>query len=232
MNWSKLVLVVVLGVASLAACSTTASPPSTGAGAGAAATASTPSAAATDGVSGGGFDTAAAEKYCTDQGGMLVDRVATWNTNADPSAWLELAGRMHLCEFEMGQGETATRISVDLVTLYSEEPTLAGLAYLSKIPPTLPKESSANPAAYNCTQGLAGTSQFGNTSASGGGWTDKTQPVFVVMSLCMFADASAIDEWGITYYADGTVRGADLATKMRYQPTGPLPAVFVATEGR
>jgi putative hemolysin len=232
MGRSRLVLVFVLGLALVAACSATEAPRPTGAGAGAAVPASTPSAGATDGVSGGGFDTAAAEKYCTDQGGMLVDRVATWNTNADPSAWLELAGRMRLCEFEMGQGDTTTRISVDLVTLYSEGPTLAGLAYLSRIPPTLPKESSANPAAYNCTQGLAGTSQFGNTPGSGGGWTDTTQPVFVVMSLCMFADGSAIDEWGITYYADGTVRGADLATKMRYQPTGPLPAVFVPTGGR
>ena len=232
MSRSKLVLVVVLGVASLAACSATVSPPPTGVGVGTAAPESSASAPATDGGSGGGSDTAAAEEYCTDQGGMLVDRVATWNTNSDPSAWLELAGRMRLCEFEMGQGDTTTRISVDLVTLYSEEPTLAGLAYLSKAPPTLPKESSANPAAYNCTQGLAGTSQFGNAPASGGGWTDTTQPVFVVMSLCMFADGSAIDEWGITYYANGAVRGADLATKMRYQPTGPLPAVFVPTEGR
>jgi hypothetical protein len=232
MSRSKLVLVVVLGAALVAACGAAVSPPPGGAQTGASAPASTPSAAASPGISGGGFDTAAAEKYCTDQGGMLVDRVATWNTNADPSAWLELAGRMGLCEFEMGQGDSTTRISVDLVTLYSEEPTLAGLAYLSKIPPTLPKESSANPAAYNCTQGLAGTSQFGNTPGSGGGWTDKAQPVFVVMNLCMFADGSAIDEWGITYYADGTVRGADLATKMRYQPTGPLPAVFVPTEGR
>lgn len=183
-------------------------------------------------ASGGGFDTAAAEKYCTDQGGMLVDRVATWNANADQSAWLELAGRMRLCEFETTPtGQSPTRISVDLVTLYSEEPTLAGLAYLSKIPPTLPTGSSANPAAYNCVQGLSGTSAFGNTAASGGGWTDKTQPVFVVMSLCMFADGSAIDEWGITYYSAGTVRGADLATKMRYQPKGPLPAVFVPTKG-
>ncbi len=80
-------------------------------------------------------------------------------------------------------------------------------------------------------QGLDGTSQFGNTPASGGGWTDETQPVFVVMSLCMFADGSAIDEWGITYYANGDVRGADLATKMRYQPASALPAVFVSTGG-
>ena len=205
MRRSRLVMVLTLGVALVAACS---------------ATASTAPAGATNGGSAAAFDTAAAEKYCTDQGGMLVDRVATWNANADPSQWLELAGRMRLCEFEMGEGDATTRISVDLVTLYSEEPTLAGLAYLSKVPPTFPEGSSANPAAYNCMQGLAGTSQFGNTPASGGGWTDETQPVFVVMSLCMFADGSAIDEWGITYYANGDVRGADLATKMRYQPAG------------
>ena len=56
------------------------------------------------------------------------------------------------------------------------------------------------------------------------------EDVFEIMAMCMFADGSAIDEWGITYYADGTVRGADLSTKMRYQPKGPLPAVFVPTE--
>ena len=231
MGRSRLVLAVVLGVVSVAACSAASSPSPTGVGAGAAAPSTAASAGATGGLAGGGFDTAAAEKYCTDQGGMLVDRVATWNANADQSQWLELAGRMRLCEFETAAGDSPTRISVDLVTLYSEEPTLAGLAYLSRIPPTLPTGSSANPAAYNCMQGLAGTSQFGNTPASGGGWTDTTQPVFVVMSMCMFADGSAIDEWGITYYADGTVRGADLATKMRYQPSGPLPAVFAPAKG-
>jgi hypothetical protein len=220
MGWLRLGVVVVLGVALVAACTATESARSTGVGAG-----------ATAGAPVGGFDTAAAEKYCTDQGGMLVDRVAAWNTNADPSQWLELAGRMRLCEFETAAGDAPARISVDLVTLYAEEPTLAGLAYLSRVPATLPKQSSANPAAYNCMQGLAGTSQFGNTPGSGGGWTDRTQPVFVVMSLCMFADGSAIDEWGITYYANGDVRGADLATKMRYTPTDPLPAVFVPAEG-
>jgi putative hemolysin len=214
MRRSRLVVVLTLGVAMVAACSGTAS---------------TAPAGAASGGSAAAVDIAAAEKYCADQGGMLVDRVATWNANADPSQWLELAGRMRLCEFEMGEGDTTTRISVDLVTLYSEEPTLAGLAYLSQVPPTLPEGSGANPAAYNCMEGLAGTSQFGTTSASGGGWTDEAQPVFVVMSLCMFADGSAIDEWGITYYANGDVRGADLATKMRYKPTDPLPPVFVTT---
>ncbi|HEY6570351.1 MAG TPA: hypothetical protein VIZ22_08685 [Candidatus Limnocylindrales bacterium] len=174
-----------------------------------------------------GSDQAAAEQYCTDQGGMLVDRVATWNTNADQSQWLQLAGRQRFCEFEMGAGDETTRISVDLVTLYSEEPTLAGVAYLSKVKPTLPPQPSANPATYNCQEGLGGSASFGN-GAAGGGWVDTSQPVFVVMDMCAFEDMSAIDAFGILYYADGTVRGADLATKMRYKP-GPgnrLPAIF------
>jgi hypothetical protein len=37
-------------------------------------------------------DDAEARDYCTGHGGMLVDRVATWNTN--PDARLDLAGRI------------------------------------------------------------------------------------------------------------------------------------------
>jgi hypothetical protein len=185
-----------------------------------------PSSAATPGGT-ATVDLQAAEQYCKDQGGELVPRVATWNTNADPSAWLQLAGRMTFCEFESGEGDAATRISVDLVTLYSETPTLAAIAYLSKVPPTLPPEASANPADYNCSVGLGGTSTMGN-GAAGGGWVDASQPVFVVMSECVFEDMSAIDAFGILYYADGTVRGADLATKMRYQPGKDLPPIYPA----
>jgi hypothetical protein len=173
-------------------------------------------------------DSAAAEQYCTAQGGMLVDRIATWNTNADPSQWVELAGRQTFCEFEMTEDGNTTRISVDLTTLYSEQPTLAGLAYLAKLAPPLTK-NGANPAQANCNDNLNGTSDFGTAPAAGGGWVDQAQETFVVMNMCMFADGSAIDEWGITYYADGTVRGADLATRMRYQPGGNVPAIFPAT---
>jgi putative hemolysin len=174
-----------------------------------------------------GVDQAAAERYCTDEGGQLVHRRAVWNTNADPSAQLELAGRMTLCEFESGTGDSTTRISVDLVTLSSTEPTLAAIAYLSRVPPTLPKQPSANPADYNCREGLNGSSTFGD-GLSGGGWVDDTQPVFKVMNLCVFPDVSAIDAFGILYYSQGTVRGADLAGKLRYQPGNKLPAIFEA----
>ena len=38
----------------------------------------------------------ASEAYCTEQGGRLVHRHAVWNTNADPSAWLEPVSYTHL----------------------------------------------------------------------------------------------------------------------------------------
>jgi hypothetical protein len=156
---------------------------------------------------------------------MLVDRVAVWNTNADKAAQLPLAGRMTFCEFESGQGDTTTRIAVDLTTLSSEQPTLAAVAYLSKIGPVVPSNPGQNPGAYDCNTGLGGSGAFGNTAA-GGGWVDERQPVFKVMNMCFFADGSAIDEFGIFYYADGTVRGADLAPLFRYQPGDKLPAMF------
>ena len=184
--------------------------------------ASGPAATEGDGAAGD----AAARAYCQDQGGALVDRVATSNTNADPSAWLQLAGRMTLCEFQTGEGDATTRISVDLVTLSSEAPTLAAIAYLSKVPPVRTPTPSTNPATYQCEAALHGAASFGNTDLSGG-WVDEDQPVFVVMDLCVFADGSAIDAFGIWYYAAGEVRGTDLATKFRYQP-GPegLPAIY------
>jgi hypothetical protein len=170
-------------------------------------------------------DGAAARQYCTDKGGMLVDRVATWNTNAAAPAQLPLAGRMTFCEFESGQGNSTTRIAVDVTTFSSEEPTIAAVAYLSKVGPVVPDTPSDNPAIYNCNQGLGGSAAFGNTAA-GGGWVDASQPTFIVMDMCFFADGSAIDAFGIFYYANEAIRGADLAPLFRYQPDGKLPAMF------
>lgn len=203
---------LAMALLAVAGCAAAASPSSGGGGA-----AASPGAA-------GGADTAA-RKYCTDKGGMLVDRVAIWNTNADPAAQLPLAGKMTFCEFESGKGDQTTRISVDLTTLSSDKPTLASVAYLSKVGPVVPPNPGQNPAAYDCNTGLGGAGTFGNT-VSGGGWVDDKQPVFKVMNMCVFADGSAIDEFGIMYYAAGTVRGADLAPLFRYQPGNKLPAMF------
>jgi hypothetical protein len=176
-------------------------------------------------------DLAAAKAYCTEKGGMLVDRVATWNTNADPQAWLPLAGRMTLCEFQSTEDGNTTRISVDLVTLSSEQPTLASLAYLSDVRTTQPPQVGQNPAQWSCINDFWGAAAFGTAGAAGGGWVAADEPVFTIMSLCVFPDDSAIDEFGLWYHANDAIRGADLAPIFRYQPDGPLPAVF-APQGR
>jgi putative hemolysin len=168
-----------------------------------------------------GSSTAAGE-YCTSSGGEVQTAHPYWNTNADQSDWLALAGSVELCRFTSDDSDpqAQTRIYVDLNTLYSEQPTLAGVAYLSKVPATPPAQPGANPASSNCTA-LGASSQFG---AGAGGWTTEDDPQTVV-SLCVFPDLSFIDEFGIFYYSDGTVRGADLAEIMRYQPT-QLPPIF------
>ena len=83
---------------------------------------------------------------------------------------------------------------------------------------------------FHSLLGSAKNSRYAEAStsytASGGGWVDASQPVFKVMNMCVFADGSAIDEFGIMYYAAGTVRGADLAPLFRYQPGNKLPAMF------
>ena len=55
---------------------------------------------------------------------------------------------------------------------------------------------------------------------------DASQPVFVVMNQCVFADGSSIDEFGLWYHANDVIRGADLAPRFAYQPGDKLPAVY------
>jgi putative hemolysin len=195
------------------------------AGASRSATASAP--AATTSAAAASADQTAAS-YCTGKGGMLVTRVATWNTNGDPSTWLPLAGHEAFCEFDMGSGNTGTRISVGLTTLSSTEPTLAAVAYLSKVRTTSPPVVGQNPAEWSCANDYKGSASFG-TANVGGGWVDASQPVFVIMNQCVFPDGSSIDEFGLWYHANGTVRGADLAPLFAYQPGDRLPAVYKRT---
>ena len=129
-----------------------------------------------------------------------------------------------MCRFQ-ADDEAKSRIYVDLTTLSSPEPTLAALAYLSKVP-LPPSTGGANPATGYCSKELDGSSTFGGVGASGGGWVAKDDPDDVVVALCVFPDLSFIDEWGLAYHSDGSVRGTDLATAMAYQPSGPLPPVF------
>jgi hypothetical protein len=98
------------------------------------------------------------------------------------------------------------------------------LAYLSKVP--LPAGAGgANPATGYCSKELGGSSTFGAIGASGGGWVARDDPDDVVVSLCGFPDLSFIDDWGLAYHSDGSIRGTDL-TAMQYQPGANLPPVY------
>jgi putative hemolysin len=222
-------LVIVLagcGGGSTPAGTTSAATASTGAPAAtsSASQSSAPASTAGSSVAGG---SAAAEAYCQSKGGEVQDRTAYWGTNGDQASWLALAGTTQVCRFQ-ADDEAKSRIYVDLTTLSSSEPTLAALAYLSKVP--MPASTGgANPATGYCSKELGGSSTFGAIGASGGGWVAKDDPDDVVVSLCVFPDLSFIDEWGLAYHSDGSVRGIDLATVMAYQPSSLPPVYPVAT---
>jgi putative hemolysin len=154
--------------------------------------------------------------YCAQSGGNVRRRYPAYGTNnATP---VRLAGERRFCEF---QAPDDSRIAVALDTLYAAEPSLAALAYLT--PPALGNvPPGVNPSSVYCTQ-LGGTDEFGGRSAAGGGWVLQAPAAPAaagadVIAMCVFPDLSSIDSWGLTYHADGTVRGADLAPILRYQP--------------
>jgi putative hemolysin len=166
-------------------------------------------------------DLSAARDYCTSSGGVVQTRKATWNTNADPGEWVDLGRSVELCRFQ-ADDEAQSRIYVDLVTLWSEQPSLAAGAYLAKVPMEA-DPAQGNPATAYCHD-LGGSAQFGS-GAQGGGWVAMDDPIDVVVAMCVFADGSMIDEWGIAYMSGGEVRGADLATLFR-SAADPYPPFF------
>lgn len=174
-------------------------------------------------------DNNAAAKYCSDKGGTVTTRYPAYNTNASQDLWLMLAGSRDFCTFHEAPDATGfqSQISIALDTLYADQPTLAMLAYLE--PVALPPFTGANPSTLYCAK-LGGSDIWGGqNNAAGGGWVTKeadSKTNFQVVSMCMFPDGSAIDSWGLTYKANGVVRGADLSQVARWQPT-TLPDVFV-----
>jgi putative hemolysin len=166
-------------------------------------------------------DIAAAREYCTSAGGEVQTRAAMWNTNADPSDWVDLGRSIELCRFE-ADDEARSRIFVDLMTLWSEQPSLAAGAYLARVPMDA-DPAQGNPATTYCHD-LGGSAQFG-TGAQGGGWVNADDPTDQVVAMCVFPDGSMIDEWGIAYMSGGEVRGADLTPLFR-SDTEAYPPVF------
>ena len=167
------------------------------------------------------YDVDAAQDYCVSVGGEVQERQAMWNTNSDRSQWVDLGRTLEVCRFQ-ADDEAGSRIYVDLLTLWSEAPSLAAAAYLARVPMSdeLPP---GNPATFYCAD-LGGSSQWG-TGAAGGGWVNLDDPDDPVVALCVFPDGSAIDDWGIAYYSGDVVRGADLAPLFRAD-TSAFPPIF------
>jgi hypothetical protein len=172
-----------------------------------------------------------AERYCTDQGGNVVELKPYLQPDSDSQ--VELAGSMNVCQFISQDGDTPTQLIVDLLTLHSENPTLAGLAYLAQVPSSNSGAAGSNPASSYCPVDLAGTEAFG--TASSGAWVGALDPGMEAgdtetlgntVNLCVFADRSAIDDFSIFYHSDGTIRGIDLSTVMRYQPSDDSPTPY------
>lgn len=148
-----------------------------------------------------------AEAYCGQSGGTPVRRIPVYGTNG--SNPLPLAGARMFCAFKASDG---SRIHVLVDTLYTQEPTLAALAYYAQIPAN--SGCQGNPASCYCTQ-LGGSDLFGGVNAAGGGWVNE-QTIDQTLEACIFPDMSSIDSWGLFYYSAGIIRGKDLSTVLRY----------------
>ena len=168
-----------------------------------------------------------ASDFCLIQSGALVERFPFVGTNT--STPVRLNGSRWFCEFTGGEGADppTSRISIGLSTLYAEAPTLAAIAYLSS--PPIPEIADSSSVAVDYCAGLGGSSQFGPDAEIGGGWaSDTTNPNETAIGICVFPDGSAIDDWGLTYHAQGTIRGADLTPLLAHR-SGDLPvSVFPA----
>ena len=184
-------------------------------------------------VASGATEPTEAEQYCSDNGGNVVELTPYLQPGTD--AEVELAGSMNVCQFISQDEDSPTQVVVDLTTLHSKKPTLAGLAYLAMVPSSDSGTAGSNPAASYCPDDLAGTEAFG--TAASGAWVGAldpgmeagdTEPLGNTLSLCVFADRSAIDDFALFYRSAGTDRGIDLTTVMRYQPGDDAPNPFIS----
>jgi len=158
-----------------------------------------------------GSDLSKAATHCVKWGGEVDDREPYYNTNDDPQNWFRLDGSRQFCKFT--SKKDGSRIFVLLSTLYSEQPTLAALAYYAEVP--ISGSCNGNPASCYCSQ-LGGSDLFGGINAAGGGWVKKSDPVDTVLEACIFPDMSSIDSWGLTYHSFGIIRGRNLDKALRY----------------
>lgn len=162
----------------------------------------------------------APEAYCTSTGGEVETRIPAYGTNGAVQTWLRLAGNQEFCQYT--SSSDGSRIHLSLQTLYTQQPTLAALAYYAQTPWN--GQGEGNPASFYCSQ-LGGSDLFGGVSAAGGGWV-KFNTTDEVLEACIFPDNSTIDSWGLFYHSDAIVRGIDLSTVLKY------PNPYLKTKGK
>lgn len=158
---------------------------------------------------------------CASAGGTVTAMQPTYNTNNARDTWVEIGDPIDVCMFR--NAEDSTMIYTDLATITSKKPTLAALAYLSKTP--LPESKGGSNPAFGLCRQLGGAIAYGGGLAGGGLVPVKDAADDDVYNPCTFADGSMIDDWGIAYYSNGTVRGTDL-TKLFQFDMSKLPPVF------
>jgi len=88
-----------------------------------------------------------AADYCVKKGGEVNDRQPFYNTNDVEQNWLRLSGSTQFCKFL--SKKDGSRIYAELSTLYTEEPSLAALAYYAEV--TYNGNCNGNPASCYCS---------------------------------------------------------------------------------
>jgi putative hemolysin len=148
-------------------------------------------------------------KFCRKQNGT-VWKLSLWNSVQPPSG-VRINSVVDVCSIP---NELNTNVYiVPLTTLFSNEPTLAVLAFNSRQKYAPPKGTSpsANPAAIYCSQlGGITSSSLGFTNAHKylprpneplGWWSPQKGTYIGAYDLCMFPDGSSIEEWTLGYHA-------------------------------
>ncbi len=148
-----------------------------------------------------------AAAYCTSTGGVPSKMFAYSGMNNDPKLWVRYGGEVAACTYTAAD---TSSITIWQATLASPAPTMAALAYYAQVPQT--GGGPGNPAPGYCNQ-LGGAWMIGN-GLDGGGWSTKRGGTAI--SMCVFADGSAIDDWGLLYHAYSITRGIDLATVLKF----------------
>jgi putative hemolysin len=141
------------------------------------------------------------ESWCRDQGGIVQSYVPR-NPEA-PTV------EQPMCVFRNPDG---TRILISTTTLAAPHATLAAVAYVNSPPPPN-TDGAINPAAEYCL------ALGGKTDPAG--WYPVNQSPARPVPLCVFADNSIIDTWGLASRASHSPHIRDLTSKFRYRTASP-----------